>query len=225
MIDGEQLDWLKNDLEANKNARAIFIFFHTEMYGAPNDEEAASHKPLGNAAQLNDLFLQYPVKAVFQGHEHLFFKTPPDSKIQYFVAGGAGAPMYARPENGGFSHYLVVTMKADQLAYTVVEPGHLYAEEGKPAKSEESMVWLVNSSDTPLPVRRLETSVPLSLGTCAELTAEGRLTGRKGPVSVPLKITGCATDGKKHKLTITLDDDAPSRSSVPIYVLRRAASK
>jgi 3',5'-cyclic AMP phosphodiesterase CpdA len=211
-IGGAQLEWLKQDLEANKNARAIFVFFHTEVTQAPNDEDGKNHPPLANSAELQALFEKYPVKAVFQGHEHLFYQTAING-IQYFVAGGAGAPFYAPPEKGGFSHYLVVEMKNDRLTVKVVEPGHLYSETVK------SVLWLVNSSDLLLPVRRIETSVPRSLGKCADLTVETRLTKYDGtPIPVPMTIAKCTPSGKKNELTIAAPDDVPRRSSVPIYV-------
>lgn len=214
-IDGAQLEWLRNDLEANKSARAIFVFFHTEVTQAPNDEDAKNHPPLANSDELRALFEKYPVKAVFQGHEHLFYRTAING-IQYFVAGGAGAPFYAPPETGGFSHYLVVEMKNDQLTYKVVEPGHLYSENGR------GMGWLVNSSDLPLPVRHMEMSVPRSLGKCADLAAESRLTKYDGtPIPVPVTIVSCRTEGNKRRLTIAATDGVPRRSSVPVYIVPR----
>src|SRR6185436_12136396 len=214
-ITGAQLDWLKQDLEANKTARAIFLFFHTEMTLAPGDEDGKNHPPLTNTAELQALFEKYPVKAVFQGHEHLFYQTTING-IRYFVAGGAGAPFYAPPENGGFSHYLVVEMKNDQIAYKIVEPGHLYAEKGK------NMFWLVNSSDLLLPARRIEVRVPRSAGACKDLVAESRLTKYDGtPIPVPVTIASCTPSGKVNKVTISATDGAPRRSSVPIYVHKK----
>lgn len=220
VIDGTQLDWLKKDLEANKAARAIFVFFHTEVTQAPDDEDAGHHLPLGNSNELRALFEQYPVKAVFQGHEHLFYQTEING-IQYFVAGGAGAPMYAPPVKGGYSHYLVVEMKNDRLTYKVVEPGRLYVQAGKAEKSSERMFWLINSSDLELPIRRLETSVPESFGKCNALTVESRLKNWDGTeIPVPLQITHRAKANGRCHLTIALTDLAPNRSSVPIYVMK-----
>lgn len=219
VIDGEQLDWLKKDLEANKDARGIFVFFHTEVTPAPNDEDAANHKPLGNSAELKALFKQYGVKGVFQGHEHLFYQTPPDDdKVKYYVAGGAGAPLYARPEAGGFSHYLVVQMKDNSPVVTVVEPGHFYVERG----THGHAAWLVNSTDTPLPARHVEVSVQASTGRCAELIASTSLTTWDNkPIPVPVEITRCTTANGRRHLTLSVAGDVPRRSSVPINVQRQ----
>jgi hypothetical protein len=218
VIDGDQLDWLKKDLEAHKDARAIFLFFHTEVTPATDDEDAANHKPLGNSDEMKALFKRYGVKAVFQGHEHLFYQTTGDNKVHYYVAGGAGAPMYARPEVGGFSHYLVVEMKGNDSVVTVVEPGHLYVANG----THGHAAWLVNSTDTPLPARRVELSIPASVGKCAELLATTSLTTwDKKPIPVPVEITNCMTSNGRRNLTLTVSGDVPRRSSVPIDVQRR----
>ena len=215
VVDGPQLDWLKGDLEAHRDARAIIVCMHTEITPAPNDEDAANHLPLGNAAELRDLLKQYPVKAVFQGHEHLFYRTPDD---HYYVAGGAGAPKYAPPENGGFSHYLVVAMKGNEPAVTIVEPGHFYVERG----THGHAAWLVNATDTPIPARRAEFSVPASTGKCGDLVATTTLTKWDGtPIPVPVAITKCTTAGGKRNLTLAVTGNVPRRSSVPIDVHRR----
>ena len=220
-IAGAQLDWLKQDLEANKTARAIFLFFHTEITLAPNDEDGKNHPPLKNKDDLQALFEKYPVKAVFQGHEHLFYQTTMNG-IQYFVAGGAGAPFYAPPEKGGFSHYLVVEMKKDQLTYKVVEPAHLYTEAATNTNPAEHKVWLINSSDLALPVRRIETFVPSAIGACKDLVVESRLTKYDGtPIPVPMTIAKCTLSGIVNDVTIAATDDVPGRHSIPIVVHKK----
>jgi Calcineurin-like phosphoesterase len=218
VIDGDQLDWLKKDLDTHKDARAIFVFFHTEVTPAKNDDDAANHKPLGNSDELKALFKQYGVRAVFQGHEHLFYQAADDDKVHYFVAGGAGAPMYARPEVGGFSHYLVVEMKGNDPVVAVVEPGHLYVESG----THGHAAWLVNSTDTPLPARSVELSVAVSVGRCSELSAATSLTTWDNkPIPVPVEITKCVTSNGRRYVTLTVAGYVPRRSSVPIDVKRR----
>ena len=118
--------------------------------------------------------------------------------------------------------YAVVEVKNEQITYKVVEPGHLYAEKGMAKTSSEHLVWLVNSSDLPLPVRRVETSVPVSFGKCTDLAAETRLTKWDGtPVPVAVTVANCTTAGKRHNLTIAATANVPRRSSVPIYVHKK----
>jgi Calcineurin-like phosphoesterase len=197
-ITGDQLDWLKRDLEANKNARAIFLFSHTEFYSAPRIDPTAatSHPAVANRWELQDLFRRYPVKAVFSGHEHIYYRAPAEEHdgIDYFVAGGAGAPLYAPPDRGGFSHYIVVRLSGTKVAYDVIEPGRLSVEETA-SGSGEAKFWIVNSNDMdqPLPLRGIDREVPAGLGSCDSLTATAATKKRDAWVPVDgFAIASCA---------------------------------
>ena len=207
-ITGDQLAWLKNDLEANKTARAIFLFSHTEFYSAPRIDPSAAkdHPAVANRSELQDLFRRYPVKAVFSGHEHIYYRAPAEEHdgIDYFVAGGAGAPLYASPDRGGFSHYLVVRLSGSKVTYDVVEPGrlsleHVLAEAGS---SSEVKFWVVNSNDIdqPLPLRGINRFVPASLGSCDSLAVTAAAKKRDAWVTVDgVSIDSCVPDsGSLH---------------------------
>src|SRR5262249_41294974 len=128
-IGAKQLAWLREDLERNKGQRAIFVFSHSEFFSSPliDAGQAHGHEAIKNRDELPQLFRGYPVKAVFSGHQHLFWREKPEDHdgIAYFVAGGAGAPLYATPDRGGFSHYLLVRVVGHQILYDVIEPGRL----------------------------------------------------------------------------------------------------
>lgn len=214
-IGGEQLEWLKRDLEANKGARAIFVFTHTEFYSSPviDKPQGTGHPAVTNRCELQDLFRKYPVKAVFSGHEHVYWRETAENHdgIDYFVAGGAGAPLYASPERGGFSHYVVVRMTGDKISYQVVEPGRLYLEDAAP-RAGEHRFWIVNSADfaessekfaQPIPLRGIDVEVAASLGKCEDLeaTAAGRRRDAEVPVS-GVTIGSCSPAGGKLRLHI-----------------------
>lgn len=220
-IAGEQLDWLRRDLEANRGARAVFVFLHTEFFSSPRiDAEAGERHPaLGNAAEIHQLFRQYPVRAVFSGHEHLYWREPAADHdgIEYFVAGGAGAPLYAPPDRGGFSHYLLVRLSGDRISYDVIEPGRLSVEKGAPAGAGGKRLWVVNSNDADIPVRGVEAAVPSAFGPCAALTAESTLERRDGTaVPVPVSVSSCRSRGGRRELTLSLT--APRGASVPLVI-------
>jgi 3',5'-cyclic AMP phosphodiesterase CpdA len=206
-ITGDQLAWLKADLEANKGARAIFLFSHTEFYSAPQIDPpaATSHPAVANRWELQDLFRRYPVKAVFSGHEHIYYREPAAQHdgIDYFVAGGAGAPLYAPPDRGGFSHYLVVRLSGTKVTYDVVEPGRLSLEEA-PAEAGspgEMKFWIVNSNDIdqPLPLRGIDREVlggVKSLGGCDSLAVTAAAKKRDAWVAVDgVAIDSCVAAG------------------------------
>jgi hypothetical protein len=180
-VDPEQMRWLRADLEEHQHDRAIFVFSHSEFYSSPviDFAQGQGHPAIANRAELHELFRRYPVKAVFSGHEHVYWHEPAESHdfIHYIVAGGAGAPLYAPPERGGFAHYLLVQVGAgpdSKVSYNVIEPGHLGMAEGA-SVPEGDTLWFVNGNDTvdpKLPIRQLEATLQAGqYGSCAELRA------------------------------------------------------
>jgi len=217
-IKGVQLDWLKRDLEANKTARAIFLFSHTEFYSSPKIEAEAgrSHPPIASRDALHALFKQYPVKGVFSGHEHLYWRETHDG-IDYFILGGAGAPLYASPEDGGFSQYLVVQLRGTQVTYDLIEPGRLFTEPA-PGGPDEAKLWVVNSNNSDLPLRGIEVALPSTV-PCAEAQASGTMPRRKdNPPAFPMVDCRDEAGGRKARLQAT---PFPKRKSVLVTVAKK----
>jgi hypothetical protein len=228
-VSGEQLEWLKRDLEANKGARAIFVFTHTEFYSSPviDKPAGASHPAIANRCELQDLFRRYPVKAVFSGHEHVYWRETAEQHdgIDYFVAGGAGAPLYASPDRGGFSHYVVVRLSGNQVSYEVIEPGRLYLED-IPDKPGEARFWIVNSDDfsQPIPLRGVDVEVPAKLGACKDLEATSTGRRRDTDVAVPGVTIGSCTPAADGKLRLHIDGPPVGQGSFLVTVRKKVAS-
>jgi hypothetical protein len=217
-LDADQRAWLERDLEANKNARAIFVFSHTEFFSSPTiDPDAAKgHPPIADREGLIALFRKYPVRAVFSGHEHVFSHENHEG-IDFFVAGGSGAPLYAPPDRGGFSHYVVVRLDKAELGWDVVEPGRLYVETG-PDLAGKRTTWIVNGNDADVPLRGAWIDAPSALGPCGRLTVETGLKRRETPVPVPASVAGCAIVNGRRRARVALV--SPRGTSVPISVVR-----
>jgi len=73
-VEKEEWGWLEADLEANKDAQHIFMFFHTPIYWVdpvkdvgPRNYEIIDEEP---RARLLGLIEKYRVRAVFTGHTH-----------------------------------------------------------------------------------------------------------------------------------------------------------
>jgi len=215
-IEGPQLEWLQRDLEEHRNAAAIFVFSHTEFFSSPQIDPDATkgHEPLRNRDELHALFRKYPVRAVFSGHEHLYWREAHDG-IDYFVAGGGGAPLYATPDRGGFGHYIVVALSGAGVRYDLVEPGRLFVENGAPARNGKR-IWVVNSNDADIPLRGVAVDVP-ALGPCRGVRAESELKRRDGtPVPVPISRVSCSSS--RGRLHVALELTSPRGTSVPIVV-------
>jgi hypothetical protein len=139
------------------------------------------------------------------------------------VAGGSGAPLYASPDRGGFSHYIVVRVGADKVSYDVIEPGRLYLEEGA-ATDTEAKFWVVNTNDLdqPLPLRGLDVEVAEKLGSCPDLTASAVIRKRDAWVTLgDLAVGPCApAGGGKQRIHLSAPAPLPE-GSVQVTVRRK----
>lgn len=88
-----QYAWLAGELaRAETTAVNTFVMFHEAPFSI------GPHGPTPEAQQyLHPLFVRYKPRAVFCGHDHLYYHTVRDG-VTYIVTGGGGAPPY-RPEN------------------------------------------------------------------------------------------------------------------------------
>ena len=107
--------------------------------------------------------------------------------------------------------YIVVEMKGNDQVYKVVEPGRFYAEADR---DRPGVVWLVNSTDTPIPARRIEVTIPGTVGKCGALDFIPKLKDYTGKI----REVNCAASGTDLQLTLTSDVDMPRRSSLEIDV-------
>ncbi len=226
-IAGEQLAWLRRDLESNKEARAIFVFLHVQMYTsqAIDPAEGRDHQSVAGRALLHDLFRRYPVRAVFAGHEHLFWHDPPEQHdfLDYFISAGGGAPPYASVERGGIAHYLLVHVTGDRVTYDVIQPGRLYVEPAAMSGPAEARAWLVNSNSVGgLTLGGIDLAVPAAVGACADLTVTTDLRRFNGQRrDVPIEVVSCTAGGAANQLHLRATG-VPRGASVPIVVRRRS---
>jgi acid phosphatase type 7 len=85
-----QFCWLKEQLEEARTKKiSVVPFFHRALFSVGNHGS-----DIGLRNLLHPLFQQYGVRLVFQGHDHLYYRTIRDG-ITYIVTGGGGAPLYA----------------------------------------------------------------------------------------------------------------------------------
>lgn len=117
-ITGTQLQWLKRDLAENSNARFTFVALHRPLFPVDGHIGSSMDAYPQERDALHQLFVDSGVDCVFLGHEHLYNHQQRDG-IHYLITAGAGAPLYAEPERGGFHHYLLVTVAADEFTIDV----------------------------------------------------------------------------------------------------------
>jgi len=121
-ITGEQLTWLEGVL-AHTDKQHKFVFLHHPLF---TEEGKGRHSGDGldkypaERDRLEALLEQYRVDAVFSGHEHLYRRSSVGG-ITHVITGGGGAPLYANEEDGGFYHFVWVTVDADKVSAEVVD--------------------------------------------------------------------------------------------------------
>jgi hypothetical protein len=147
---GEQLDWLRHDLAARRDARGIFVFMHRPLFSWFSDDFNPD-----DAAELQHLFRAHRVRAVFASHDHMYGLELRDG-VRYYTVGGGGAPLYAQPDHGGFAHYLLVHVNGDDVDYNVVEPFHIEYE----VLDGGARVRLANTTDRDLVLRNVPLRAP-----------------------------------------------------------------
>jgi hypothetical protein len=121
-ITGEQFKWLEQVL-ASSRQKHKFVFVHHPLF-----PEAGKGKHHGNCLdrykeerdRLQALFVKHGVAMVFLGHEHVYLRKTVDG-VPHIIAGGGGAPLYAKDEEGGFHHYVLVTVAGDKVSGEVVD--------------------------------------------------------------------------------------------------------
>ncbi len=153
-LDDAQWAWLQADLEANKLAKNIFVMLHHYVFGPPDPDTPKSDTGFSNPPdrdRLHALMVKYGVRAVFCGHNHLYWHAKKDG-VDYYISGGSGAPLDATPDKGGYLHYVLFTVDGTNLAPQVLQPWHLETDypEGDHKGAQTERVWLTNTNNFPV---------------------------------------------------------------------------
>jgi len=121
-ITGEQFKWLETVL-ANSAQKHKFVFLHHPLYtdlGKGHHAHDSLDRYPESRDKLESLFAKRKVDAVFAGHEHYYQRRMVDG-IVHVITGGGGAPVYDREEDGGFFHFVRVTVDDDTVSAEVID--------------------------------------------------------------------------------------------------------
>ena len=133
-----EMDWLQQVLSSPEPKMA---FHHHPIYTRKtNTEEGAG---VTNHDAVEALYKAGNVKYVFQGHDHVF-NHQEHAGINYYITGGAGAPLDAPPAEGGYFHFLVVHVTGQMVEIDPIPAGAIQVT---PTESGEIVG---NYSDFPL---------------------------------------------------------------------------
>ena len=110
-IPKDQISWLINDLKKNQKASYTFVFYHKPFWA----DEIAQGKP----DTLHQLFKNFGVDAVFNGHTHEYFSGKIDN-ILYTCVGSSGGATDAGP-TGILYHYTWVTVDKNGISIAPIK--------------------------------------------------------------------------------------------------------
>lgn len=130
--DDPQLRWLAGALRVSQ-ARWKVVALHGTMYAPTRcrwlgllcrDDDAVLR------SELEPMFLEHGVDAVFQGHQHLYARFKPQRGIRYFVTGAGGKKpdsardderVVRREDRGAFNHFMSVHVTEDRFTYCAID--------------------------------------------------------------------------------------------------------
>jgi len=103
----EQWEWIEKELElAKERGERPVIVMHAPPYDPrPSDEHTLDPS---DAKRLLGLMREYKAFGIF-GHIHIYWYGTYED-VPFVITGGGGAPLYAKPEEGGFYHYVRLFM-------------------------------------------------------------------------------------------------------------------
>jgi hypothetical protein len=181
-IDPSQLAWLQSDLEANKSAANIFVFMHHYVFGPP-DPDLVNGPDTGFASTadrdvLHKIFVKYGVRAVFCGHEHIYWHANHDG-VDYYISGNAGAPLDAVPEGGGYFGYMLVTVNGSTITTVERSANTLYSRtmSGDDGVSSTAVVAIDAPDHAKITTNGIEVLLPAgkSYSVTASATYKGKV--------------------------------------------------
>ncbi len=182
-LSADQRSWLEKDLDGSK---PTYVYMHHPVFARKDNAEASA--TVASADDLHNLFKSRNVKAVFEGHDHVYNHQTHDG-IEYVIAGGAGAPLDAAPEEGGFFHYVVVTVKDGKATMNVVPTQAIQITH------DHAQVRVASYADCDLPLNDLTIDTP---------NRPTKVTGtldKKGKLSdVPVAIQSIEKVGKAYRV-------------------------
>lgn len=119
-IGNEQFEWLKKDLEKNRD-KNIFVSMHVPIWNRDKAAGIKEERYLFWKNNIHPLFKSHKVKAVFAGHIHSFGPTEKIDGIDYFITGGGGGHLRKWYQDfGGEHHFMLVTVDGNNIKYRVV---------------------------------------------------------------------------------------------------------
>lgn len=117
-VPSDELNWLGRDLSASQKPLK-FVFTHVPPFD-PRPGSIHSMTNQTSANRLMDIVKKNNASTVFTGHIHLYNSTIRNG-TRYVISGGSGARLVADPQNGGFHHFINVSVSGSSVSMEPIE--------------------------------------------------------------------------------------------------------
>ena len=189
-----EMKWLE---EALSSSEPKMVFHHHPLYTRKtNAEEGAG---VTNHDAVEALYKAGNVKFAFQGHDHVL-NHQTHGGIEYYICGGAGAPLDAPPEEGGFFHFLVVHVTGDSVKVDTIPADAIQIN------STPNGIVVGNYSDFDLHFHHLTVACAARPGSVTAKTVKKTTK----PVKVKVVSMGNSNGGYTAILDLTAPPHAPT---------------
>ena len=127
-IDDDQISWIRNELRETDPKTPIAISTHIPFITASTQKHEgstarnSSSTVIYNGKEVLDLFTEYDLKLVLQGHLHLIEDIFIDG-IHFITGGAVSSGWWAGPTNGIEEGYMLVTIKNNDVSWKYIDYG------------------------------------------------------------------------------------------------------
>lgn len=124
-IDKPQIDWLKNELEKLSKETPIIVSVHVPFLSVYYPAVDGEYKPtdtFSNFKEVWDMFKNYNLKLVLQGHMHLYEEIK-IKNVQFITGGAVSAAWWGGSYYGTEEGYLLVSVSGDSFDWKYVDYG------------------------------------------------------------------------------------------------------
>ncbi len=111
-ISEEQLDWIRDDLGKNADARWTLVFLHKPLWTYAERDLAAGNADRTNWKKVEQLLVDRP-HTVFAGHVHHYVQYQRNNQQYYSLATTGGGSQLRGNAYGEFDHITWLTMESD----------------------------------------------------------------------------------------------------------------
>lgn len=117
-VTNKQLMWLEEDLQ-KAAGKHIFVVLHRPLYPKIKHLDDSMNKYPEKRDKLAAVLKKYKVDMVFAGHVHIY-NFSVENGLSQIIAGGSGAPLAGKLEDGAFNHFFNVIVNGDSVDYRLI---------------------------------------------------------------------------------------------------------